>query len=101
VYWISRIYVAIIAIVVGGMLLHNLLDFVKKGRLRIRQRTLGGGAHAPGRAYVRMTKSERIQHAILLSSFALLALTGFMLRYPDAGWVRWLRSQTDGAFDWR
>jgi cytochrome b subunit of formate dehydrogenase len=102
VYWISRIYIALIVFVVGAMLLHNLLDFVKKARRRLDQRGHGrAGVHASGRVHVRMTKGERVQHGVLLSSFALLVLTGFMLRYPDAGWVRALRGLTDHAFDWR
>jgi formate dehydrogenase gamma subunit len=39
--------------------------------------------------YLRMTKNERIQHFLLLSSFITLVITGFALKYPEAFWVRW------------
>ena len=40
--------------------------------------------------YLRMSKNERIQHFFLLSSFMILVLTGFWLKYPEAWWVRWI-----------
>jgi cytochrome b subunit of formate dehydrogenase len=36
--------------------------------------------HISGRKFVRMTKSQRIQHVILFVSTTLLILTGFMLQ---------------------
>jgi formate dehydrogenase gamma subunit len=39
--------------------------------------------------YLRMTKNERIQHFLLLSSFITLVITGFALKYPEAFWVKW------------
>jgi cytochrome b subunit of formate dehydrogenase len=41
--------------------------------------------------YTRMTVEDRIQHIALASSFLVLVLTGFMLKYPDAWWVTSLR----------
>jgi formate dehydrogenase gamma subunit len=38
--------------------------------------------------YLRMTKSERIQHFLLLSSFMVLIVTGFALKFPEAWWVK-------------
>ncbi|MEO8514964.1 MAG: cytochrome b/b6 domain-containing protein [Ignavibacteria bacterium] len=40
--------------------------------------------------YLRMSKSERIQHFLLLSSFITLILTGFGLKFPEAFWVKWI-----------
>jgi len=40
--------------------------------------------------YLRMTKNERIQHFLLLSSFIILVITGFALKYPEAFWVKWI-----------
>jgi formate dehydrogenase gamma subunit len=40
--------------------------------------------------YLRMTKSERIQHFFLLFSFIILVITGFGLKFPEAWWVRWI-----------
>lgn len=40
--------------------------------------------------YLRMTLNERVQHFLLLSSFIILVITGFWLKYPEAWWVRWI-----------
>lgn len=40
--------------------------------------------------FLRMTKNERIQHFLLLSSFMVLILTGFWLKFPEAFWVKWI-----------
>jgi formate dehydrogenase gamma subunit len=40
--------------------------------------------------YLRMSKSERIQHFLLLSSFITLILTGFGLKFPESFWVKWI-----------
>lgn len=44
----------------------------------------------PEAKYLRMTLNERIQHILLLSSFTVLVITGFGLKYPEAFWVRWI-----------
>lgn len=41
--------------------------------------------------YLRMTRSERIQHFVLLSTFITLVITGFWLKYPEAFWVKWIQ----------
>jgi cytochrome b subunit of formate dehydrogenase len=41
--------------------------------------------------YLRMSLNERIQHFLLLSSFIILVITGFALKYPEALWVIWMR----------
>ena len=101
-YWIATIYIILIATIIGGMFLHNLIDFLKKSKRKLLvRRGLIPEHHAPHRLYVRMTLNERIQHASLLISFFLLVLTGFMLRFPDAWWVAWIRSVSVGAFELR
>lgn len=40
------------------------------------------------REFLRWTLSERIQHWTVAISFALLAVTGFALRYPEAAWAK-------------
>jgi formate dehydrogenase gamma subunit len=37
-----------------------------------------------------MSRSERIQHFFLLTSFIILVITGFWLKFPEAWWVRWI-----------
>src|SRR5262249_34194136 len=54
-YWIATLYVGLIVVVVGGMVLHNLLDFLKKARHQLRARRGDAGAPPPSRAlYLRM-----------------------------------------------
>lgn len=49
-----------------------------------------------------MTKNERIQHFIMLTSFLVLVISGFGLKYPEAFWVEAIRSVLgDGAFELR
>jgi predicted CXXCH cytochrome family protein len=101
-YWISTLYLILILVVVGGMLLHNLLDFLRKSKRQLQIRR-GEIAEAPAsrRTYLRMTRGERLQHGILMLSFILLVVTGFMLRYPDAWWVVLVRKMSSRAFDLR
>jgi len=73
--FITRFYVWMIVVVIGGMVLHNVLVFRKKLQL-----------HRIGhpRPVQRMNLSQRVQHLTLLSSFIVLVLTGFALRYPSS-----------------
>jgi cytochrome b subunit of formate dehydrogenase len=56
-----------------------------------------------------MTLNERVQHAVLLATFGLLAYSGFALKYPDSAWMallapfeesgrRWLHRWAAGVF---
>ena len=101
-YWVSTLYVILIIVVVGGMALHNLLDFIKKARRKLLiQKGLIVEHHIEHRLYLRMTGHERLQHATLVISFVLLVLTGFMLRYPEAWWVVAIQHISKSAFAWR
>jgi cytochrome b subunit of formate dehydrogenase len=101
-YWISSLYVILISSIIGGMLLHNLFDFYRKSKRKLMiRRGLETEEHFGHTLYVRMTQSERIQHASLLLSFLTLIVTGFMLRYPDAFWVVAIRSLNTNIFDLR
>ncbi|MCF7761379.1 MAG: cytochrome c3 family protein, partial [Cephaloticoccus sp.] len=101
-YWISNIYVVLIVVVVGGMALHNLLDFLKKTRVKLAiQKGEIVEQHVAHRLYLRMTVNERLQHAVLVISFTVLVVTGFMLRYPEAWWVVGIRQLSSRAFEWR
>lgn len=78
--WVRKFYVWLIVILIGGMVGHNVLVWRKKAVLA-RQRQ--------DRSIVRMTPLQRWQHFILLTSFILLVVTGFALKYPDS-WLAWL-----------
>jgi formate dehydrogenase gamma subunit len=104
-YWIATIYIWGIFLIVGGMVIHNGLDFFHKVRMKATSHWFHYEHHAsedaPHRLYLRMTLNERLQHGILALSFIILVVTGFMLRYPEAWWVVGLRNLSSHAFEWR
>ena len=63
------------------MILHNLLDFLKK-LIHPRPHQTGGAK------VVRMNRNFRIAHWGVILSFPTLVITGFALKYPDAWWSR-------------
>ena len=81
VYWIRWFYLILIPATVGFMFLHNLLDLIKKARLRFL-------AQRSRPQLLRMTLNERWQHLLLLVSFFVLVWTGFALRYPESFWAQ-------------
>ena len=101
-FWIGTIYIVLIVLTIGGMLLHNALDFLRKAR-HVQAVRRGEIPEEPaGRGlFVRMTLNERLQHGSLMVSFTLLVITGFMLRYPEAWWVVGIRRLSTRAFDMR
>jgi len=75
-FWVERIYIWLIVAVIGGMLAHNGLDYLKKMRAVYRRRREW---EHPG--YERLNRSERIQHALTFITFFTLVLTGFALKF--------------------
>src|SRR6266576_302108 len=75
VRWIRKTYLALIFMVIGGMLAHNFIIWRAKviARRKLEHRFV-----------TRMPRRFRWQHATLLTSFILLVLTGFALRFPDS-----------------
>jgi cytochrome b subunit of formate dehydrogenase len=86
VAFVRMTYIGLIFGTIGFMLLHNLIVLRKK----LVDRRDGHVHHAAlgPRVVVRMTKLQRIQHALLFTTFFTLVLTGFALKYPDS----WLAS---------
>jgi cytochrome b subunit of formate dehydrogenase len=88
--WVRGFYLTIIPLVVGLMALHNLGDWARKllhTRLRVRP---GEPRHMTERravAALRMFRFERIEHALLVLSFAVLVWSGFALRYSNQWWA--------------
>ncbi|HKB71723.1 MAG TPA: cytochrome b/b6 domain-containing protein [Thermoanaerobaculia bacterium] len=99
---IATIYLIVIIGTIGGMLAHNALDFLRRLRRRFRVR-MGREIEAPAGSgvYLRMTLFERLQHGGIALPFILLVVTGFMLHYPDAAWVRFIRRINPRAFGLR
>lgn len=89
VHWVRMIYIPLIILVIGSMALHNLIIWRRKLSDRHRARTV---------TVVRMTANQRWQHLVLLTSFIVLVITGFALKYPDSWFAQllsmseWLRS---------
>jgi len=65
------------------MLVHNLLVFCKK---------VAGRYRAANLTVLRMSLSQRMQHLVLATSFIVLAVTGFALKFPDSWVARMLGS---------
>jgi len=87
VYWIGIVYQWLIVIVIGGMLLHNLADILRKAKS-------GHIPHAPdGPAPERMPRVLRWQHGLVMLSFPVLVYSGFALTLPESWWaaplLRW------------
>ena len=81
--WVRWIYVWLITLTIGGMFVHNALDFsLKVGRART-----APPAVPPGQPE-RMTRPLRWQHGLTIVSFSVLVYTGFALKFPDAWWAR-------------
>jgi cytochrome b subunit of formate dehydrogenase len=88
--WVRQFYLLVIPVTIGLMLMHNGGDWLRKlirarfRSARFRQIQHAANAHAD----VRMLPFERVQHAVLASSFLILVWTGFALKYPDQWWAR-------------
>lgn len=81
VKWIRVTYVfALIPLALAFMLAHNLLDFVVKLRR-------GVARPAVAEEVPRMNLNFRIAHWMVMASFPVLVITGFALKYPEAGWA--------------
>jgi cytochrome b subunit of formate dehydrogenase len=73
-FWIKRSYLAIIFLTIGAMLVHNFIIWRNKSRER---REMAGRL-----LVVRMTRSQRLQHLVLMICFTVLVLSGFALISP-------------------
>jgi len=80
---IRTIYMLLIAFTIGGMGLHNLIiliHYMRKKKKEVKTEE----------SIVRLDHLQIIQHMALQISFIGLVITGFALRFPDAGWVQLL-----------
>ncbi len=71
------IYIILIAVTIGGMLLHNGAHWVRHVKLL---------AHKP--FIMRLTANETAQHWALMISFIILVASGFSLRFSESWWVQ-------------
>ncbi len=75
VRWIRILYILLIIAVIGAMFLHNAIIWRFKA---VKRR----GMMNP--FMVRMTVNQRWQHLALLTSFIVLVITGFALKFPES-----------------
>jgi cytochrome b subunit of formate dehydrogenase len=73
-HWVEQLYIWLIVLVIGGMVVHNGFDFVRKMQAIYRERR-----KQPG--YERLNRAERLQHFLLLTTFFTLVITGFALKF--------------------
>jgi cytochrome b subunit of formate dehydrogenase len=83
VYWVRLGYLWLIWLTIGGMVLHNLLDFFRK----VRRPPVRPLTACPTEGE-RMIPGFRVAHGLLMASFAVLVYTGFALKYPEGWWAR-------------
>jgi len=76
VRYVIIFYITLIILVIGGMFLHNVIDFGKKLARHYR-------AMRTRAAEFRFVLSERVQHIILTITFLVLAYSGFARRFPE------------------
>jgi cytochrome b subunit of formate dehydrogenase len=75
VRWVRWFYLILIFAVIGLMFLHNAIIWRSKAQARRAMQNP---------KMVRMTENQRWQHLILLSSFIVLVITGFALKFPNS-----------------
>jgi cytochrome b subunit of formate dehydrogenase len=75
--WVRIIYIILIVGVIGAMFLHNFIIWRSKAVAR---------RHMQNPMMQRMTNNQRWQHLVLLTSFIVLVITGFALKFPDS-WI--------------
>ena len=85
VRWVRRFYISMILAVIGAMLAHNFLIWRRKALARRKDEH---------RVLVRMSLNQRVQHLILLSSFFVLVITGFALKFPDSWFAALVGGET-------
>lgn len=86
---IQVFYIWLIVVVISGMFLYVILDFLRCIRKVMQEKQVK-----------RMEINEVIQHMILALSFIVLVVTGFSLRYYDVWWSRLLFG-FEGGYQWR
>jgi formate dehydrogenase gamma subunit len=79
------IYLPLIVLVIGGMLAHNALVWRKKAAAKWRREP---------RTISRLSRNQRWQHWLLLTSFLALVFSGFALQYPES-WLGWLLGSSE------
>lgn len=80
---LKSIYIYLIIVVIGGMVIHNLIIWFAYVRAKYK-------AMKVQQTIQRFDKAWIFQHITNIITFTLLVITGFALKYPEAGWARLL-----------
>jgi formate dehydrogenase gamma subunit len=93
--WVRGIYWVMIATIIGGMVIHNLVIFSYYLVLK-RQ------AEKAEPSLLRMDRIQLVQHMVLAIVFTGLVITGFALRFPESWWVGQLNNlgMTEAIRSW-
>ncbi len=79
------VYLVLITVVIGGMVLHWLIDLIRQIVNVTREKQVR-----------RMDPDEVVQHTVLAIAFTVLVITGFSLRFYDSWWSRLLFGREGG-----
>jgi len=79
-FFFKQLYIWLIALTIGGMIIHNTIIYVHHVRKKRRE-------HKLKTTYQRFRPWEVYQHIGLFLSFFALVITGFALKFPEADWV--------------
>ncbi len=82
---VQDVYIIIIILSVGGMFLFNFIIWLSAIRKKIRIQRKQKNVR-------RINRFERIVHIILFTTFIILSVTGFALKFPESWWAKWLFS---------
>ena len=82
-FGIRLIYLWVIGLTIGFMTVHNTLDLIHKSRHPVEIHPIVTTRQVPAR----MSRSLRWQHGMIMTSFPVLAYTGFALTYPESWWA--------------
>ncbi len=80
---IRQVYIILIIVVIGGMIMHNFVIWIGYVRKKIQ-------ALKTAPVIQRFDKHWIAQHVATMIAFITLVITGFALKFPDAGWVQLL-----------
>lgn len=79
---VRLVYLWLIALLLGGMVIHNSLLMLRHVMVKFRKELNEVGT------YKRFSLGQTVGHFILTVSFVALAISGFALRYPDVWWLK-------------
>lgn len=90
VFWVAMIYLVFIWVLISSFILMIFADLVQHGRR-------GWKVHEPDPSrpldhvhVQRFTRSQLLQHATLITSFLLLLITGFPVRFAESAASAWV-----------